>query len=1160
MHPRPVLGLINLLIAAGLVLGMGEWWQSPAKSQAPPPVVKVSSLLGAQVQEKSQRFAQARQNRPRGMEAVEVPRQKLFVHFERFPSPTQTSELQEMGLLLFPDSWIPPAGAGPTGFMYAEMPVTGITELARKEYITFLQSAEAKSRPRNDQAAVAMDVNPVWSSGIYGSGVRVAVLDSGLDLTHPDVPTPLAKADYSLYPTISYGSVANTVTGHGTHVTGAALGRGTQSLGGPATYKGTAPEAGLVFLKIGRDDASATTAAMVGAIRDAVDVFNARVISMSYGLWSTYHDGTSELSQAVDYAAGKGAVFFGAAGNEALVGQHYSGTVAASSKSDFIRVNVSAGTNNTVLAFNLVWFDGPGTRNDLSLEFYSTNSDASRVSSTNNRGAESTRGTESELSRTNNYLAPGTASWYVKVNNSSPYPQSFHIYYDDQYNLASASAYPVIFEVADRDYTINDPAEADSAIAVGAYVTRTSWTDYKGNPRSTDQTPAAIAGYSSRGPRVDNGSPGKPNLVAPGSMIISLRDKDVPIWPGYSESNVISNTGVANGPADYFIIQGTSVATPSAAGVGALMLSRNLALTPAQVRQYLQDNAVRKGGTAGWNNIYGWGLINAQAAVNAVPVASFTKNVAPTSGIVPVTVDFTDTSVGNIQSWWWSFGDGMTSTAQNPSKVYNSAGNFPVVLLVSNATSGHSVSQMVSTYSMPSANFTRTMLPVNGVVPVTVNFADSSTGNPTAWSWQFGDGATSTAQNPSRVYTAAGNYNVNLAVTNPAGGNSLSQTVSVYAPPAASFTATTFSGVTPLALNFTDTSIGNVTGWQWNFGDGTSSSEQNPSKTYNLAGNYNVTLTATNPAGSNSAAGVIKVYSIPAASFSAYPTVTSPGSAVNFYDQSTGNVTNWSWNFGDGTFSNTQNPAKSYASGGQYSVTLTVSNPAGNHSLSKTGYISIQDYRAEIVISQGIDAGGYVYVAGKINRFLDPYSSATVTITDGIGSYDAHMTHSTSVNFRAGSGVAPFNSPSLGLNTLGGTRSTAAASQTGSTPQPPVELFRFYPWIIGHKDFGYDIGLRFNAINRTGGGNVPQNADAIKTFKRGDANNDSVVNVVDALFIAQYLAQLRTIGEGAGQLSAVNSATPMNDSASAGSTISIVDALAIAQMLAGLRDAFYNFI
>jgi len=146
--------------------------------------------------------------------------------------------------------------------------------------------------------------------------------------------------------------------------------------------------------------------------------------------------------------------------------------------------------------------------------------------------------------------------------------------------------------------------------------------------------------------------------------------------------------------------------------------------------------------------------------------------------------------------------------------------------------------------------------PTSGTAPLAVAFTDTSTGQPTSWAWTFGDGGTSTAQSPTQIYTAAGNYSVTLTATNSLGSNTLTKTnyISVAAPqpPVASFSGSPTSGIVPLTVNFTDTSTGQPTSWAWTFGDGGTSTAQNPSHTYTTAGTYSVTLTATNTMGSNS--------------------------------------------------------------------------------------------------------------------------------------------------------------------------------------------------------------------------------------------------------------------------------------------------------------------
>jgi PKD repeat protein len=171
------------------------------------------------------------------------------------------------------------------------------------------------------------------------------------------------------------------------------------------------------------------------------------------------------------------------------------------------------------------------------------------------------------------------------------------------------------------------------------------------------------------------------------------------------------------------------------------------------------------------------------------PVANFSGS--PTSGVMPLTVAFTDTSTGSPASWSWTFGDGGTSTTRNPSHTYTTAGTYTVTLQVTNAAASNTLTRTnyitVTPPPPPVANFSGS--PTSGVIPLTVAFTDTSTNSPTSWSWNFGDGGTSTARNPSHTYTVAGTYTVTLQVANAGGTNTLTRTNYITAtPPPPDFT------------------------------------------------------------------------------------------------------------------------------------------------------------------------------------------------------------------------------------------------------------------------------------------------------------------------------------------------------------------------------------
>ena len=157
-------------------------------------------------------------------------------------------------------------------------------------------------------------------------------------------------------------------------------------------------------------------------------------------------------------------------------------------------------------------------------------------------------------------------------------------------------------------------------------------------------------------------------------------------------TDITGSAGYDAGNYDMFF-NGTSCATPYAAGVCALIKSAFPSYTPDEVRAQLTGTAfdiVNVESGAGWDRYSGYGMVDAAAAVNGgggpvenPPVAAFTG--VPTSGNYPLAVSFTDQSTNSPTTWSWTFGDGGTSGAQNPGHTYTAAGVYTVSLTVTNA-------------------------------------------------------------------------------------------------------------------------------------------------------------------------------------------------------------------------------------------------------------------------------------------------------------------------------------------------------------------------------------------------------------------------------------------------------------------------------------------
>ncbi|HRF94802.1 MAG TPA: PKD domain-containing protein, partial [Aggregatilineales bacterium] len=237
----------------------------------------------------------------------------------------------------------------------------------------------------------------------------------------------------------------------------------------------------------------------------------------------------------------------------------------------------------------------------------------------------------------------------------------------------------------------------------------------------------------------------------------------------------------------------------------------------------------------------------------------------------------------------------------------------------------------------PIAAFTQDK--VTGTAPLTVNFINlsSPTNLITGFTWNFGDGTTSTEISPIKTFNNPGQYTVLLTATGPGGSSNVSRQITVQSanPPVAGFTTDKTSGSAPLTVQFTDASTGGqVSNYLWNFSDGTTSTQRNPSHQFTNVGTYNVILTVSGPGGVSNATRQITVGNPIQASITAVPDANNylKINLTATVSGGSGTYTAYDWDFGNGqTLFGQSTPTTSvtYASANTYTVTLTVTDSTG---------------------------------------------------------------------------------------------------------------------------------------------------------------------------------------------------------------------------------------
>jgi subtilisin family serine protease len=543
-----------------------------------------------------------------------------------------------------------------------EMTLAAVEEVAGLDFVSGL-FAPRSYRPTLDVSASEVGATYVWQNvtdargrSVDGSGVLIGMVDTGVDLSHPDLkfsngtskvlylwdqtgsgkpPEGFSYGVECSWGEINMGScLENDTFGHGTHVASIAASSGIAS----GNYRGIAPGASLIIVKSGApicggDSWSFDDSHIIDGLRYLVDRARALkmrlVINLSFGGNIGGHDDTSPLEVVLDDLSTQGVVVTVAAGNEANSKVHATGSLSLANSARVSWGPTGQAHNATVD----VWY--PPNRT-LSATL-ATPSGETVPGPTGSNGTKTADGLVTILSENttkgkevmvtvaaNNTLQ--TSGWNMILNAMDDGP---NLKWDAWVDSDSCSD-PAASFLSGDDYkvdasgTITLPGTASGVITVGAYVSKNSWINQLGMEVSARAlTVGDIADFSSQGPTRDGRT--KPDLCAPGLFIAAARSSDVPP----SE----------NDPDQYHrVLAGTSMAAPHVAGVAALMLQYRPELTPQKVRSLLIEGANLDDFTgfidaSEGSNEWGWGKADARTATSLFRVSSTVESLPPTLAV-----------------------------------------------------------------------------------------------------------------------------------------------------------------------------------------------------------------------------------------------------------------------------------------------------------------------------------------------------------------------------------------------------------------------------------------------------------------------------------------------------------------------------------------------
>jgi PKD repeat protein len=321
-------------------------------------------------------------------------------------------------------------------------------------------------------------------------------------------------------------------------------------------------------------------------------------------------------------------------------------------------------------------------------------------------------------------------------------------------------------------------------------------------------------------------------------------------------------------------------------------------------------------------NDCGTHVVKKQISIVSIPIADFEADT--TGGCAPRFIKFFDRSTNNVRRWEWSFPGGTPSVSlsANPVVRYDLPGVYDVRLTVYASRYHHGLTKTmyITIDSLPDASFDFTS--IGNVVDFT-----NTTRYGKAHFWDFGDGTTSTAPNPSHTY-AQGRFEVTYISSNGCGSDTAYSQLTIGEKPVAGFQVEERKGCLPYTVRFQNQSTAAATDFRWYFpgGNPATSIERDPLVTYNSIGAFDVSLVASNPLFNDSIGlpGFIEVNDLPEAAFAN----AIAGFKASFINQAQ-RASNYFWDFGDSQISFDKDPEHEYGAEGEFDVRLVVQNECG---------------------------------------------------------------------------------------------------------------------------------------------------------------------------------------------------------------------------------------